>query len=173
MKSTEGTNQKLGVVKKMPDLNTVNSTTSAISTFAVAEGGFGSWFSVVASVGIITIIILLFVMALSSYQRYKKMKGILGWLIKTTTYFFIGCAGIVVLALPTYVAYYFINQARDGNVVPIWITLSIIGGYFVIAGLGYLFKRYILDKVKKYESQLNKGKRKKKDQAVRKTPVFV
>jgi hypothetical protein len=144
----------------MPDFGTLNATSSASSGFAITDAvsGVPSWFSVVASVGIATVLILLLTIALSSFQRYKKIKGFLGWLFSTFNYFLMGVATLGVLSVPTYLFYYFISQARDGNTVPLWITFAIIGGYFAIAGIGYIFKKWVFDKIYEYEKKLPKKK---------------
>lgn len=115
-----------------------------------------SWFGLVIIIGIATIIVLLFTIALSNITRYKKLRGIIEWFIKTIQYFFFGLGGLGVLAVPTLILFYFGSQASKGNTVPIWITLSIIGGYFIIAGIGYIFKHYIIDRIKKYEEEYQK-----------------
>jgi DMSO/TMAO reductase YedYZ heme-binding membrane subunit len=133
----------------------LNATTSMSTNLE----GAPSWFSIFILVGLAAVLIMILTMALSSFQRYKKLKGFLGWLVHTITYFFTGVGGLFAISIPGGIFYYFISQAGKGNTVPLWITFSIIGGYFGVAGLGYLFQHYIINRVKKFEKDLNKGKK--------------
>lgn len=135
---------------EMVTLNVTNS----VSSLTLSETP--SWFSVVILVGLATFIVLILGIAISSVARYKKARGIVGWIISTVPYFFLGIGGLGALAVPSFILYYFINQAKEGNTVPLWITLSIIGGYFIIVGIGYITKKYVWDRIQKYEEEYMK-----------------
>jgi uncharacterized membrane protein YhdT len=135
--------------------NEMNVTT-AVTSLVTGESGFSSWFSLVILVGLMVMIVLVFTIALSSVTRYKKARGIIAWLLSTVQYFFLGIGGLGALAVPSVILYYFINQAREGNTVPLWVTLSIISAYFIIASIGYFVKKYVLDRIVKYEEEYRK-----------------
>lgn len=128
------------------------NATSSILTFSDTS----SLFSIVIIVGFMAVILTFFLIAMTSVTRYKKLKGLLLWLFLTFQYFLIGITTLVVLAVPTLILYYFGKQASEGNVVPIWITLSMIAGYFIISFIGWISKRFVVDRIKLFEEELSK-----------------
>jgi hypothetical protein len=143
----------------MPDYSALNSTTSAISSFGIDNGG-ASWFSLVVIVILATVTMLLFVIAMSSITQYKRLRGFLKWIVTTVQYFFFGLGGIGVLSIPCLIGWYFVTQAKEGNTVPVEITGYIIAGYFAIAGFGYIVKKYIVERMIDYEEKINKEENK-------------
>jgi len=148
----------------------VNATNGALDVTTSISGlsGASSWFSVVIIVILATVCMLLFTIALSNIQRYRKIRGVLKWFVTTIQYFFFGLGGLGMLAVPIVIIIYFINQANQGNTVPIEFTISIIIGYFVIAGLGYIFKHFVFDKFKLFEQEISKEKQKSKKKKTKK-----
>jgi hypothetical protein len=139
----------------------VLNATNSMSSFEIA--GTDSWFPILVMVSIATVLILLFVIALSNFQRYKKMKGVLAWFVNSFAYFLLGVGGLLALSVPVGIFYYLIKQTHEGNVAPLRVTLGIIAGYFTIAGFGYLIKRFITERIGKYERKLHpKNKTKEK-----------
>jgi len=136
----------------MPE-NYVNATTYAVSGISDI-----SWFATVIIVSIVAVILMLFVITLSNLSNYIRTKKCLMSLVNTFKYFLFGCLTLIVLFIPSYVAYHFIKEARQGNIIPLKVTLSIIVGYFVIALIGYLSKRLIYDRIKKFEQKIKKSK---------------
>ena len=129
----------------------LNSTTSAISSI---EGL--SWFGTVVIVGIIAIFLSLFVMTLASLEGYIRTKKYLKFIVDSFKYFMFGILSLIVLALPISVFYYFLKQAHEGNVAPLKISLSLIGGYILISLIGYLSKRFVYERIKKFEKKVKK-----------------
>lgn len=140
-----------------PQTNIAMNVTNSLNSLN-GMSGMDSWFSSMVIVAITSVLILFLVIALSNITRYKKIKGVLSWLLNTVKFFFFGIGGIGVLSVFGLILFYFGNQAKQGNVVPIKITLLIIAGYFVIAGLGYLLKRFVLDRIKLFEEELDQCK---------------
>lgn len=138
----------------MPDV-AMNVTTGLSSM-----GDAPSWFGIFAIVGITTVVLLLCIIAISSIQQYRRAKGFIAWLIRSFNYFLMGIASIGVLAVPTLAVAYFLNQAHEGNVAPLKWTGVIIGGYFAIAGLGYVCKKFIYDRIKHFEEVIHKHEKK-------------
>ena len=130
----------------MSELNVTTTTIASISSF-------GSWFSVVVTVGIAAVVLSILLIALTSATRYKKLKGFLGWMVGTLTYFFIGIATLVSLSVPILILYYFIKQSSQGNTAPLWITGVIVGGYCIVCLIGWLSKKFVIDRVKKLEKE--------------------
>ena len=97
---------------------------------------------------------------LSSFQRYKKCKGFMRWLGNTFGYACYGIITIIFLAIPVGIAYWMYSSAKAGNVMPLWVTGLLIGGYIGIALLGWFTKKVIVDKISSYEDKINKGGKK-------------
>jgi hypothetical protein len=58
---------------------------------------------------------------------------------------------IICSAIPITTIYLFINQAQKGNVAPLKYTIFIIGGCFIITLIGYLSKKFVYDRIHKFE----------------------
>jgi len=129
--------------------NTVNMTTAALSSDM-------SWFSLIILVSFVAVVLSLLVMAMSSVTRYKKLKGALEWLTTTFNYFLMGLATLATLAVPGLVIFFFGKQAAEGNTAPVWMTACIILGYFAISLLGWLSKKFVVDRVKLFEEEIKK-----------------
>jgi len=130
----------------------LNNTVSAISSIS----DMGSWFSIVVIVGICAVLLSVFFMALSSFEQYARTKKWLMWIIGTLKYFCFGLLTLIVIALPSFVIYYFLSQAHKGNVAPLKISLYLIGGYIAICLIGWLGKKLVYDRVKKFDKQYKK-----------------
>jgi hypothetical protein len=136
------------------------NTTMAVGSIAYNMNGgegFGSWLGLMVIVFFAAVILVLFTSMLSSFQNYRKIRGVLGWLINTVRYFFFGVATLFCLAVPVLIFYYFISQARRGNVAPTKITFYIISGYVVICLIGYVGKK-IYERIKKFEKKVKVNK---------------
>jgi type III secretory pathway component EscU len=150
----------------------LNNTTNTGFTLAEAFGTpknptwGGTVITLFGSMFFIMFVFILFAYAISNYERYKKVKGWAAYLLKSTAYFAVGILTLVVMAIPVGVCYYFIDNARSGNVVPIWITLSLIAGYVIISLIGWWSQEYLINKVMKYEKKESK-KEKNKDKGVK------
>jgi hypothetical protein len=131
-------------------LNTTGMTMIGINSF-ITSGSWGSTFLIVAA---IAIILGLFSLGLASFERYKKYSRIITWIFGSLRYFGVGIMSLLTISVVGMPAYYFINQANKGNVVPLWITGAIIGGYFVITGIGYIVKKFVVDRIRKFNKRL-------------------
>jgi hypothetical protein len=130
----------------------INNTISAISGIS----DMGSWFSMVVIVGICAVLLSLFIMALSSFERYARTKKWLMWILGTLKYFCFGILTLIVIAMPVLVVYYFLSQAHKGNVAPLKISLYLIGGYIAICLIGWLGKKVVYDRIKKFDKKYQK-----------------
>jgi hypothetical protein len=88
----------------------------------------------------------------STPERYKKPNKIIKFLYDSLYYFGYGCAGLVIVAIPTYMIYFmYTYTVVDGNIEGLiffgqWILIC-IAGFFAIAGFGYVFKKKFVDKL--------------------------
>ena len=143
----------------------LNNTISILGSYEV--GGTPSWGSTVIVVGfwglLAGFLAIFLSISLSSFDRYKKSRKIIRWLTNSFGYFGYGTIALILLSIPCGIAYWMYSNAKAGNVMPLWVTGALIGGYIVIALIGYVFKIWIIDKIRTYENQLNKhDKRSKK-----------
>ena len=143
----------------------LNNTISILGSYEV--GGTPSWGSTVIVVGfwglLAGFLAIFLSISLSSFDRYKKSRKIIRWLTNSFGYFGYGTIALILLSIPCGIAYWMYSNAKAGNVMPFWVTVVIIGGYITIALIGYVFKIWIIDKIKTYEKQLKKhDKRSKK-----------
>lgn len=129
----------------------INMTTSAITSFSETS----SWFSLIVIIGICAVLISLATMMLGSYRFYYKGRKFLDFIVNSVYYFVWGIGFILCLFVPAIVVYSFMDQARKGNTVPIWMTGLVISGYCIISLLGWFFKKYIFERVKFFELQYN------------------
>ena len=130
----------------------LNNTVSGI----VAVSDLGSWFNIVIVIGICAVLLGVFFTALSNFEHYAKTKKWLMWLIGTLKYFCFGLLTLLVIAIPSFVMYYFISQAHKGNVAPLKISLYLIGGYISICLIGWLGKKLVYDRIKKFDKKYQK-----------------
>ena len=143
----------------------LNNTISILGSYEV--GGTPSWGSTVIVVGfwglLAGFLAIFLSISLSSFDRYKKSRKIIRWLTNSFGYFGYGTLALIFISIPCGIAYWMYSNAKAGNVMPLWVTGALIGGYIVIALIGYVFKIWIIDKIKTYEKQLKKhDKRSKK-----------
>lgn len=131
----------------------LNSTTSAISSLGDPTM---SWFGGAMITGIIGILLTLFIMTIASLEGYIRTRKYLMFILNSFKYFMFGILSLIVLALPVSVFYYFLKQAHEGNVAPLKISLGLIGGYILISLIGYLSKRFVYERIKKFEKKVKK-----------------
>lgn len=106
---------------------------------------------IVLIIGVVMSIIGLLFYWVSTPQRYKKPSRFLQFIITSTVYFGYGLMSLVIIVVPGYFIWFLWNfTVVEGNVGPFVDVLKIIvifiAGYFGIAGLGYVFKKYFFDK---------------------------
>ena len=94
-------------------------------------------------------------MMIGSYRFYYKGRKFIDFMLTSIYYFFWGIGFILCLSVPCLVVYYFINQASKGNTIPLWMTGIIILTYGIISFLGWIFKKFIFERVKIFEMQYN------------------
>ena len=132
----------------MPDI-AMNVTNSAAAAFSGA-----SWFSLVIIIGIAGILIALVFSILASFKIYVKSRKALKFIINSFQYFLLGILFLVILAFPVGIFMYFYTQARDGNVMPLRYSVYIILGYIIISFLGWIFKKYVYERIKLFEVKI-------------------
>jgi len=147
----------------MPELNV---TSSMLTAGGLSQVAGSSWGGTVLYLGMFVFIplALLFIgiavlWNLANYTRFKKY---LGWLANSAGYALLGGVTCVVISIPCAFLYYMFNQAKAGNSVPLWWTLIIIGIYAALALIGWFVQKKIIDRVMKFEKQINKSKKKMK-----------
>lgn len=144
----------------------LNATT--FLALSMSNSSFGSWFSMVIIVGMVTIILCLFIMTLASFEQYARTKKWLRWLLNTLRYFGFGILTLLVIALPVLIVYYFLTQAHKGNIAPLKITLYLIGGYIVICIIGWVGKKLVYDRIKKFDKKYQKEIKYEKEKEIKK-----
>ena len=107
-------------------------------------------------VAISAIILGLVIYSLGSIKRFKKIWKLLDFLGKSFMYFGYGCLTLIVVVLPSIFIYWLGQTTVEGDTVPLKWICYILGSYFGIAGLGYLVKKFIVDKFQKYSKKLEK-----------------
>ena len=128
----------------------INSTQSALSSFVVDNGGL-SWFGTVIMVAIVVMVVGLFIGLLSNFRVYYKSRKAIDSLIKSVYFFLWGLFFSGILGVIGLIFYYFFDNARKGNVVPLWITGAIILGYVIITIIGWFGKKYVFERIKIFE----------------------
>lgn len=106
---------------------------------------------IVLVIGVVMSIVGLVFYWVSTPQRYRKPSKILQFLATTTIYFGYGLMSLVIIIVPGYFIWFLWNfTVVEGNTGPfidiLKIVAILIAGYFGIAGLGYVFKKYFFDK---------------------------
>lgn len=125
----------------------MQNTTSAMSSSNTIYGISG----VVAMVAVIMGIIVTLSYFASSQRNYDKLGKIADFLIDSVYYFAFGLLAVAIIVVPGYLIYLLYNYAvldgQAGNVLETlkWIGI-IVGGFFAISGIGYLFKKKLVDK---------------------------
>lgn len=135
----------------------VNITTAMNVTNSI--GGLSdssSWFSMVVIVSLVAVVLSVSIIAISNLNFYRKSRKWLDFLLKSFSYFLFGILTLCILALPVGIFFYFFTQAKKGNVAPLWISLVIIGGYILISLIGWFSKKFIYERVKKFEKEIKK-----------------
>lgn len=131
-----------------------NVTTST----AVSSGDL--WFPLL----VITIILFAGVIALilSSFSRYKMFRGIFPFLEKSLMYFGKGLLVVAIFGS----AYMGIGLLTMGIVTGtidligfLWIVGIFVGGFFGIAGIGYVFDRLVWKRITSYNKRYKKEKK--------------
>jgi len=135
----------------------LNATTGISSSLS----SVGSWFGIVATVAVCSILIMLTIVIISSFERYEKFWRIIRKLKKSLGLFGWGVIAILIVSLPTIFIYWEIHQASNGNIVPIKWTVLPIMIYLITALIGYLFEKYVVNRIKEY-NKIIKYKKKMK-----------
>lgn len=126
---------------------TMQNTTSAIGSSNTIYGVSGMILMIAVIVGL-SIGMSYFV---SSQQRFDRLGKVLEFLIDSVYYFAYGLLAITVIVVPGYLVYLLYNYAvldgHGGNVLDVlkWVALITIS-FFAISGIGYVFKKKIIDK---------------------------
>lgn len=142
----------------------LNVTSSGWDT-VVTPGSWGGtviylFLFVLLPIGLITIGLAV-LWNLASYTRFKKY---LNWFGDTLKYAIIGLVSIGVLAIPFGFLYWGYTQAKQGNIVPLKYVGYFIVIYAALSTIGYFVHKYIIERVEKFEKQLNKNKPKVKNE---------
>jgi len=104
-------------------------------------------------IGVVCLIGTILFYSVSSAERFSRFGMATKFLIATAYYFGYGVIFIIILAVPSYMIYALYNFAVvEGNTVVTYEMLKWIGiatvAFFGIGGLGYIFKKYFVDKLK-------------------------
>jgi len=103
----------------------------------------------------------------SSEKRYNKLGKVAEFLIDSIYYFAFGLLAITIIVVPGYLIYLLYNYAiLDGQGGSILETLKwvgiLVGAFFAISGIGYIFKKKIVDKYLKIKNTHIESKKDKK-----------
>jgi len=121
-------------------MNTTANTGSAV--FNIVE--------IVFIIGAIMAVIGLAYYYVSTPERYKKPSKLIAFFNTTTYYFGWGLLTFVICAVPAYLMYllwqYTVTEGNTGSFIEVmkWAAIM-IGAYFLLAGLGYVIKKKIVD----------------------------
>ena len=136
----------------------MNTTMESGATFFNIAG-------LVVIIGSILVVLTVVSYYVSTPQRYKKhsarIEKIIKFLQASTQYFGYGLLCIVILAVPAFLTWFlFQYTVVEGNVGSLFEVLKwvgiLVGLYFGIAGIGYLFKKKIVDKWRKRREENKK-----------------
>ena len=136
-------------------VDAVNATTT-LGVFTSSAAG--SWGGTVLYVGLFIALPLAFfgilvsiLWNLASYTRFKKYLVMFG---NSFRYALLGLLTIGALSIPAGLVYWGYTQAKAGNTVPFRYTLYIIGAFIVLALIGKLVDKYVIERVSKFEKEL-------------------
>jgi ABC-type Fe3+-siderophore transport system permease subunit len=121
----------------------------------------GSWFGILVTIAFCTVLLMLAILAISSLERYKKLWKFLRWLKGSLGYFGWGTLSILVISIPAMLVYWELHQASNGNIVPLQWTIYPVAIYVAVSLIGYLVKKYVVDRIRKYNATLNKENKKR------------
>ena len=129
-------------------------------TGSIVGGGSGLWFPLL----VITIILVAGVIAiiLSSFSRYKALRGLFGFLEKSLGYF---GKGLVVVAIfgATYMGVGLLAMGMVTGTIDVigllWTISMVIGAFFGIAGVGYVFDKLVWKRITTYNKRYKKEKK--------------
>jgi len=113
-----------------------------------------SWFSMIIIIGIAALILSLVFAILGSFKIYVKSRKTLKFILNSVQYFILGIVFLLILAFPVGIFMFFYTQAKKGNVMPLRYSLYIILGYIVISFLGWIFKKYVYERIKLFEIKI-------------------
>jgi len=142
----------------------MQNTTSAIGSSSNTIYGVGGMIVMVAVILGITVGLAYFV---SSERRYNKLGKIAEFLIDSIYYFAFGLLALTVIVVPGYLVYLLYNYAildgQAGNVLETlkWVGI-LVGAFFAISGIGYIFKKKIVDKYLKIKKAHIESRKEKK-----------
>jgi len=151
----------LSATNQFMDGITTQNTTSVISSSGNTVYGITGIVAMVAAIlGIISILTYF----CYSEKNYDKLSKTAEFLIDSIYYFAFGLLAIAIVFVPGYLVYLLYNYAildgHGGSVLEIlkWVGI-IVGAFFGISGIGYVFKKKIVDKY----IQLKENKKSKKE----------
>jgi hypothetical protein len=122
----------------------------AMNTTAVSGNTIFNIAGIIVVVGAIMTIVGLAYYYVSTPERYKKPSKLISFLDTTTYYFGWGLLSFVIFAIPGYLMYllwqYTVTEGNTGSFIEVmkWIAIIVVA-YFLLAGLGYLIKKKIVD----------------------------
>jgi len=133
--------------------NTHNNLTSSVGATS------GTVFNIagpILAVSAVMIIVLAMSYFASSLERFNNLGKVAEFLVDSCYYFAYGLLAIVTIFVPGYLIYLLYNYAvldgHAGDMVPMlqWVGILVVL-FFAIAGLGYAFKKKLIDKYSKYK----------------------
>jgi len=104
-------------------------------------------------IGVIILVTTILFYTVRSPENFERTNKVFKFLISSAYYFAYGVIFVVILAVPSYLAYLLYNYSVvEGNTGTILVMLKwvaiLTGVFFGIAGLGYVFKKYFVDRLK-------------------------
>jgi len=125
----------------------VSNTTSAMSSSTNIYGVTG----VIVMVAVVLGIIMALSYFVSSERNFNKLGKVAEFLTDSIYYFAFGLLALTIIVVPGYLIYLLYNYAiLDGQGGSILETLKwigiLVGAFFAISGIGFIFKKKIVDK---------------------------
>lgn len=144
--------------------NSVSGPQSSASMNCTMDSGatFFNIIGLVVMIGSILVVMVVISYYVSTPQRYKKhsarIEKIIKFLQASTQYFGYGLLCISICAVPAFLTWflfqYTVVEGNAGSLLEVlkWVGI-LVGLYFGIAGIGYLFKKKIVDKWRKRKEE--------------------
>lgn len=150
-----------------------NSVAANTTGYITGSSTFGSIITLIPLVIITAIIMMVIIAMLTNWNNYKKMSGIKGWLVRTFGSFLYGLLTLILFGVPVTVIYEIYNAASNNlagtSNALLWLG-GIVGGFFVLAGIGYVMNKLFYKKIGANMARAKAEKEKKEKEEARKHP---
>lgn len=122
-----------------------NATVTGLSS----ANAFSGYLGIIMIAAVFFILLGLAIHAVSTTKRASKIRKLMEFLGKSCLYFGHGIGCIALVGIPSLAIYWLGSTTASGDTVPLTYMGYALGGFFGIAGIGYVFKTRVIDKLKK------------------------